>query len=87
MIYDLAPGVLVETPDDRLLDDDELAAARDRYATGDSLEKVAKSLRAKPWSPPAADGARHVAVDYDALVAALGSEKSAELIGFPRPAA
>lgn len=88
MIYDVAPGVLIETPDDRLLDEDELAQARDRYATGKvSLEKVARDVGAKPWSAPEPERKIQVAVDYDQLVAALGPEKAAEILGAqPEPA-
>ena len=88
MIYDVAPGVLIETPDDRLLDEDELAQARDRYATGKvSLERVARDVGAKAYSAPEAPRTVQVAVDYDQLVEMLGAEKAAELLGAqPEPA-
>lgn len=79
-IYDLEPGVLIETDDEHLLDEEELAQARDRHAGGVKLERIAKDLGARPFSAPA-ETTRHVAVDYDALVDALGPERAAELLG------
>jgi hypothetical protein len=83
MIYDLRPGELVQTPDDRILDEDEVDAARAKLEKGARLETVARQLGATVWTPDEPEPSQHVAVPFDALVATLGEEKARELAGLP----
>lgn len=82
MIYDLAPGQLIDSGT-RVLDADEVEDARQKLAAGRSLENVAKALRSTVYAPPARagrlGGRRHVAVDVDALRALVGDEAAADL--------
>lgn len=87
-LYDVAEGELLETDDDRLLDEDELAEAREKRAGGKSLEAIAKGLGkgVRVYEPPADPGARHVAVDVAALIEHVGLEAAAAIAGLPAAA-
>lgn len=63
-IYDLEPGVLVET--DKPIDAEQLAKARDDYADGKGHDKVAKALRGRIHRPEASPVVR-VGVDQEEL--------------------
>lgn len=78
MQYDLQPGVLIDT--DKVLDVDEVADARKRLANGETLDKVAKRLGGTVYTPHEPQPTTHVMIDQELLVAALGAEKTQELI-------
>jgi hypothetical protein len=86
VIYDVAPGALLEHDGPEPLTQEELDQARADYADGTKLETIAKRLKAKVFEPPTI-GARHVVVDLEALervaaIAELDDETRAEL-GLP----
>lgn len=83
MQYDLHPGVVIET--DKVLDVDEVDDARKRLEKGETIEKVAKRLGGKPYSPAEPQPTTHVMVDQEMLVAAMGEERAAELIRESKP--
>lgn len=85
MIYDVAPGQCIQVPDDRILDVDEIADASKRLEKGDSLDKVAKKLGGKVYTPSEPQPTTHVMVDQEMLVAALGEEKAAKLLHDSKP--
>lgn len=92
MIYDLAPGECIERPDDaEPLTEEELEKAREAFAKGTSLEKIAKRLKAKVYERPD-DTRTTIGVDLEALErladhAGLDDEARAELGLPPKPAA
>lgn len=83
-LYDLEPGTLVDTGD-RLLDEAELEQARERHAAGHKLAKIAADLGARPYSAPERRHGPQVAIEWQALVDALGEEKATELLGDRNP--
>lgn len=82
MIYDLRPGELVETPDDRILDEEQVEKARAKLDKGTKLETVARQLGATVWEPSdELPSVVHVAVSFDELVDAVGEDKAREMMG------
>lgn len=81
MIYDLRPGELVETPEGKLLDEEQIEKARAKLEKGTKLETVAKQLGATVWTPAEAEPVVHVAVSFGELVDAVGEDKARELMG------
>lgn len=81
MIYDIAPPThVIETP--RVLNERQLEKAREKFAASKGrkrdLEEIARSLGGHVVER--GRDTRHVAVDYDQLVAMVGEDKARELL-------
>lgn len=91
MIYELAPGVLIQTPSDdpaggkHLLDEEQLDDARARLEKGQRPDRIAERLGAKLYEPPEEPdrSSPQLAVDLEGLAAAVGRDEAARLAGVP----
>lgn len=93
MIYDLAPGVNIETDGDspaggaHIIDAEALEKARERWngakrQTPKLHEEIARSLGAHVYVPPT-DETTHIAVDAALLAEALDDETLERVTGVP----
>jgi hypothetical protein len=98
VIYELAPGVLIQTGSSdpsggkHLLDEAQLEKARDRWSdakrqTRRLHEEIAQSLGAEAYDPPPPeDAAPSIAVDVSALADVLDDEQLERVTGLPADA-
>lgn len=92
MIYELAPGVLIQTPSDdpsggkHVLDEEQIDDARERLEKGQEPRAIARRLGAELFEPPPEPDAEapQLAVDLAGLVAVVGAEEAARLAGIPQ---
>lgn len=80
MIYDVAPGVLVET--DEPISEDELEDARSRHERGQKPETIARHLGGRVVEPEP-NPAVTVNVDLARLAALVQVDEISDLTGLP----